>query len=169
MIQSSIETAGLVLAKASAFDQTFVKPDDSVILAWAEAIGDRSLHDCLDVVTGHYRSETRRLMPADVLAGVRRIRDARIAAHPRVDPPPDINPDDFVRMNAWQREINRRIGDGEVIEQPRNGHELPPRDVKGMITGAIRCPRCGRRDAMVEDARTGLLNCQAPGCADGTS
>jgi hypothetical protein len=66
-------TARAVLAKASAFDPRFRKPDPLIVAAWTEALGDINFDLALAAVTEHYRTETdRTLMPGDVLAAVRR-------------------------------------------------------------------------------------------------
>ena len=58
--------ARTVLAKIAVFDQTLVRPDSTTVLAWAEAIGDLDLGAALDAVTAHYKTEIRRIMPADI-------------------------------------------------------------------------------------------------------
>lgn len=64
-------TARAVLAKASAYDPMFRNPDPVILAAWTEALGALNVDACLMVVTEHYRTETRTLMPADVITGVR--------------------------------------------------------------------------------------------------
>ena len=69
--------AAVLLAKMSAFDQRTIGEADAE--AWAEALGDGvTLDDALDVVTDHYRASRDRIMPADVLAAVRRVRVQRL-------------------------------------------------------------------------------------------
>lgn len=77
-MMAAIDTAKAVLAKASLFDQTFATPDLGIAVAWSEALGDLDKTDAMRAVTEHYASQTRRIMPADVIAGVRRIRRDRI-------------------------------------------------------------------------------------------
>lgn len=79
---SNIDTAKAVLAKASLFDQTFSTPDLGVAVAWAEALGRTNQADAVRAVTEHYQTQTRRIMPADVIAAVRRIRAERLRDAP---------------------------------------------------------------------------------------
>jgi hypothetical protein len=113
---TAIDTAKAVLAKASLFDQTFARPDMGIAVAWAEAFGDMDQADAMQVVTEHYRSQTRRLMPADVLDGVRRIRNARLAEAPEAVP--DADPDDVLAYQRALRAQRHRVADGTERERP---------------------------------------------------
>ncbi len=97
-----------VLTLAASYDQRTIGEADA--LAWAKALGDINQDDACDAVTEHYRNETRRLMPADVLAGVRRIRNARLAADP--EQVPDADPDDVLAYQRALREQRHRVADG---------------------------------------------------------
>lgn len=77
MNADDVKTATDVLSKIAAYDSTFPRPDHAVIMAWSEILDGQDRDDCLTAVADHYRTETRRIMPADVRAGVRRIRDYR--------------------------------------------------------------------------------------------
>lgn len=69
------EDVGLVLAKASAYDQRNVGTAD--VLAWLEVVGDIDVTDALDAVARHYREETTRIMPADLRRRVKQLREDR--------------------------------------------------------------------------------------------
>jgi hypothetical protein len=75
------QTARAVLAKASAYDPMFRNPDPIILAAWTEALGTLDIGACLAVVTEHYRTETRSLMPADVIAGVKRETGGSLPYH----------------------------------------------------------------------------------------
>lgn len=69
MTTQAAEIAAAVLAKASCLDQTFAQPDPAIHSAWTEQMQSfyGTIGDALDAVRDHYRAETRRIMPADVL------------------------------------------------------------------------------------------------------
>lgn len=71
------DIARAVLAKASANDQTFVRPDPAVVAAWTEHMERLTLADALAAVTEHYDRETRRIMPADVRQIATRLANER--------------------------------------------------------------------------------------------
>lgn len=62
------KTARAVLAAAALVDHRIREPDAGVIKAWATVLGDVDRARALDAVRRHYRTETRVLLPADVLA-----------------------------------------------------------------------------------------------------
>jgi hypothetical protein len=61
------KTARAVLAAAALVDHRIREPDPNVIRAWARILGDIDQQHALDAVVRHYRTETRVLLPADVL------------------------------------------------------------------------------------------------------
>lgn len=65
------QTARAVLAAASLVDHRIREPDANVIRAWASILGDIDRQRALDAVVRHYRTETRVLLPSDVLQGQR--------------------------------------------------------------------------------------------------
>jgi len=125
-----VATASLVLGKASLLDQTFARPDAGIAFAWAEAMGDVNREDALTVVTEHYRSETRRIMPKDILDGVRRMRRARLDREPEAIP--DADPDDVAAYLAALREGRFRAAEGE---KPREVTKLMRETVQGLPKG----------------------------------
>lgn len=80
------------------------------------AIADRGDHWC---------------SPSDVKAEVKRIRGKRIAAHPPVIPPADVEDE-----RAFLLDIRRRIGDGEQIDPDAYRGELKARDMR-QLTSAV--------------------------------
>lgn len=63
---SGEDVARAVLAKAAAYDKSMPAPDPVVIMAWTEVLGDLDIRLALDAVTQHYKTESRRIMPADI-------------------------------------------------------------------------------------------------------
>jgi hypothetical protein len=109
---TALDTAKAVLAKASLLDQTFAKPDLGIAVAWAEALGDMDQADACEAVTQHYRAENSRLMPKDVITGVRRIRSNRLAE--LAEEVPDADPNDVAAYLAALREQRYRAASGEA-------------------------------------------------------
>lgn len=142
-----VATASIVLGKASLLDQTFARPDAGIAFAWAEAMGDVNRDDALSVVTEHYRAETRRIMPKDILDGVRRLRRARLEQDPQAIP--DVDPDDpdFTRKYIQAlRDGNFRSAEGEKprpVAQLLSGHGMPSdvRDKHFVACGFCSKPR----------------------------
>lgn len=108
--------AQMLLTVAAAFDNR--KPDADAAKAWAIALGDLPYVDCRDAVVEHYRASSEWLMPAMVIKAVKRIRAKRIADHPPLTPPADL---DVASTIAWRREAQRRIGNGEHIADDARG------------------------------------------------
>lgn len=81
--------------------------DRAVIAAWHDLVHDLPLDDALDAVRQHRRESTDYLLPAHVIAGVRRIRGARLRAAP--EPMPDVDPDDVPAYQARRRQMLAEI------------------------------------------------------------
>lgn len=128
---TALDTAKAVLAKASLYDQTFSTPDLGVAVAWSEVLGQTNRDDALAVVATHYATETRRIMPADIVAGVKRIRTERLRAVSTAELEPDLDGDDPRQFIAAKRERIAAIADGRPLPSPA---ALPARDVAGLLT-----------------------------------
>lgn len=113
---NDLDTTKAVLAKASLYDQTFAKPDLGIAVAWSSLIGDLDRADALQAVEDHYGAQTRRLMPADIIAGVKRIRAARLERDP--EPLPDADPDDVHAYKAALLAGRNRVADGTEKARP---------------------------------------------------
>lgn len=145
------QTAEL-LAFAAAFDRRTVGKAD--VLAWHGVLGHLDYGAARDAVAGHYATETRWIMPADIREGVRHQRN--VAAADFVGPGltteiPDANPDDVPAYLAALREQRTRAADGR---------QIAPRPVAALVAGVgrtvpgeeqpvrrpgplgIACPRC---------------------------
>lgn len=97
-----------LLALAAAYDQRTVGEAD--VLAWHELLTRTSLADAIEVVKSHYATQRDRLMPVDVIEGVRRIRGERIARHEHeLVPPGDLDPEGY---RKWLLESRAQIADG---------------------------------------------------------
>lgn len=114
--------AQMLLGVAASFDNR--KPSEEAATAWAVALNGYRFVDCRDAIVAHYQRTREWIMPFDVIAGAKKIRNARIAAHPVLTPPPDLSP---VASIEWRKEAIRRIGDGEVIDCDQAYGELKPR------------------------------------------
>lgn len=101
---------------------------------WAEALSHTSYEDAeaaANQIIRERTSENRWVVPGDVLATVRKIRDARIhAVLQGAEPaPPDVLVDDIAGYNDWRRSFNRALGDG-----------LPLRDAEVVAAQAAGIP-----------------------------
>ena len=101
--------AAALLTIAAAYDNR--KPDADQAKAWAMALDGLGFEDCRDVVVEHYRKSREWLMPADVFAGVRRIRYERIERFGYITPPPEL---DFAEEQAYTKAIRERVADGSL-------------------------------------------------------
>lgn len=81
--------------------------DRTVVAAWHDLVHDLPLDDALEAVRAHRRESTDYLLPAHVIAGVKRIRGARLAAAP--PPLPDVDPDDVAAYQARRRQMLAEI------------------------------------------------------------
>ena len=104
--------AAALLTIAASFDNR--KPDADQAKAWAMALDGLGFEDCRDVVVEHYRKSREWLMPADVFAGVRRIRYERIERFGYITPPPEL---DFAEEQAYIKHIRERVAAGELTRE----------------------------------------------------
>lgn len=115
---TALDAARAVLGWASLIDSHIPRPDPGVAAAWADLLGDIDPDDALAAAKAHYGAVgAERIMPADVVAGVKRIRAARIAD---ADPnwTPDCDPDNVVEYNRAVREHIARVADGTERARP---------------------------------------------------
>src|SRR5690349_7030751 len=118
--------AAALLTIAAAYDNR--KPDADQAKAWAMALDGLRFEDCRTVIVEHYRRSREWLMPVDVVTGVRRMRDRRIAEYGPIELPADFDADDTAAYSRFIQEARRQIGDG--ILKPRPSIEAgPARDV----------------------------------------
>jgi hypothetical protein len=125
--------AATLLALCSAYDRRTV--GDSDVMAWADALDDIRLADATEAVKGHYRNSREWLMPSDVRAAVRRLRDERIG---NAAIPPE--PDGWDWLD-WTRHVRKVLGDGGTVEDAmRPEHLLKPRDMSAIESTFRRVP-----------------------------
>ena len=121
--------AQLLLGIAASFDNR--KPSEEAAIAWSHALGDLPFVDCRDAVVAHYQVSSDWIMPAKVIAEVKRVRAKRIVDHPPLTPPPHAcETDDCTCVEfhqQWRADANRRIANGEVIDCDAAYGELKPR------------------------------------------
>lgn len=96
--------------------------------AWAAALEDIRYADASEAVLRIARrdmepGQSRYIEPGHIRAEVRRIRQERLDKHPQVEPPTELSSAEFL---AWHRDVQRRIADGETIEQSKLDHRPMP-------------------------------------------
>jgi hypothetical protein len=107
------ETAALLTLMA-AYDRRTLGPED--VLAWQSVLADVSLDDAKGAVVEHHRGSSDWLAPADVIAGVRRIRAQRLEHADRLLPAAD--PDDVAGYLAALRQGRRELASGQREAPP---------------------------------------------------
>ncbi|MBH1939244.1 hypothetical protein I5Q34_34155 [Streptomyces sp. AV19] len=143
------QTAEL-LAFCAAFDRRTVGRAD--VLAWHTVLGNLDFDAARQAVAAHYSSETRWIMPADIITAVRAVRRDRLERHTEAEPPPGDTGD-----NAYQAALlaeRRAIADGNA--EPRPVPALPPGESQQPMNGRARTVLAavgnevpGRRDGVV--------------------
>ncbi|WP_169165134.1 hypothetical protein [Cellulomonas taurus] len=86
--------------------------DRATVSAWHDLVCELPIDDALEAVRAHRRETTDYLMPAHVIAGVKRIRGARLAAAP--PPLPDVDPDDVAAYQARRHQMLAQIASGQT-------------------------------------------------------
>lgn len=121
------ETAAMILAAASGIDSRMPQPDPAVLGIWVRVLGDIDPEDAAAALAEHYsRAGVDRVMPGDIVDGVRRIRKARLARFDASEV--DADPDD---VQAWL--VAYRAGLAKAASP-----DVRPRSVGALIAGAIR-------------------------------
>lgn len=103
------ETAAL-LALAAAYDNRTVT--DDAVHAWRDLLADLPPADARDAVLAHYRRCRDWLMPADVVAHVRRLRRDRLAAAGSIEAHVTADPADPAAYRADLARVRAAIADG---------------------------------------------------------
>ena len=114
--------AQMLLGIAASFDNR--KPSEEAAVAWSHALDGFRFVDCRDAIVAHYRSSSEWLMPARIIAEVKRIRAKRIEEHPPLTPPAGLTP---IETTAWLKEARHRVGNGESVDCDAAYGELKPR------------------------------------------
>lgn len=99
-----------LLAMSSAFDSRTIGPAD--VAAWHAVIGDLDLDDAKAALIGWYAEHHERVMPADIRAGVKRIRRDRLERDPNPGDPPSADPGDTVAYIDEVRAGRKALADG---------------------------------------------------------
>lgn len=106
------EEVGHILTKAAMIDNRAVTP--ALIQAWHELIGDIDYADAMAALNYHRANSTEYLVPAHIIAGVRRIRADRIERAITAAPPAAIA-DDAAAARRWMDQQIAAIADGRHI------------------------------------------------------
>ncbi|NUO92758.1 MAG: hypothetical protein HOQ18_18325 [Dermatophilaceae bacterium] len=144
--------AAALLTIAAAYDNR--KPDADQAKAWAMALDDLRFEDCRDVVVQHYRTKRDWMMPVDVINGVKRIRDKRIADYGPIPAPDHLDPDsptfdqDYV---TYMVTMTQAIGDGRTPERPAPRAVAKRRDIREL--GQIGRPMTDHTARTIHPAR----------------
>lgn len=132
-----------LLALASGFDNR--KPDRETARAWTEALADVNYDDARTVIVSHYRESTDWIMPGHVVAGVRAIEAARVAAAPNLyelEPPRSVTDLDGAEFDAaymdWLQESARRVRRGLPVETGTRAPAVDDSDRVRELVAAVR-------------------------------
>lgn len=143
-----IETAGIVLAKISAYDPTFRHDDDAVILAWASAltIANVPRDVAIEAVDHMYANATGnfRPLPGILIQYCREIR-ARTAEHQEYippdksadPPPPELHGARKISMAEWEQRHGEKFPKIALGLDPDE-----PTEFDGPNPLQVRCPHC---------------------------
>lgn len=123
-----------LLTLCSSFDDRDVSL--SATMSWHPILEPYDFDDACDAIRAHYTRTRDRIMPVDVLNGIKQLRALRLAR--TEDPPPDADPNDPTAYIAALRAGRRRIADGELPQRPVQAliagnpiGQLPPVDYAG--------------------------------------
>jgi hypothetical protein len=120
------ETAQL-LTLCAAFDSRTIGESD--VMAWADVLSWVPYVDAEAAVKDHYARQAQRVMPADVIAGVRRIRRDRVEGAD-ASFTFDGDPDDVQAYRAALIAHRRQIGDGATPPaRPELVVSVPPKAI----------------------------------------
>lgn len=126
--------ASVLLTVAALYDNR--KPDQYVAREWADALKDHDFEDAKQAIRDHYRTPgTGYLTVADVIAGIRRIRDERVKASPdpfEVELPEYLQlMEDGPEFNAAYLEWLQRQTAAAAAGEPVDKGVRPPVSVEG--------------------------------------
>ena len=107
--------AAALLTICAAYDNR--KPDPDAAKAWAMALDGLRFEDCRDAVVQHYRVSREWIMPADVIAAVKKVRGGRIE-DVALSPPPGLDPDRTGDYAQWLEVTRRQVANGEPVTNP---------------------------------------------------
>lgn len=150
------DTARL-LALVQAFDNR--KVDELVVAAWQPLLAITDFDDACDAVREHYARTSEWVMPADVLAGVKRIRADRLDRVPLAVPAAD--PDDVPAYLADLRAQRHRDAGQRVLDHRALVGVF--RDVPSVSPSAIEAARAALpvRQPTVREENPGMAQARA--------
>lgn len=132
------ELAAFILGKAALIDSTVPKPDPNVLAAWEEILAKApalTAEQARVVVTEHYATSTKRIMPADVVTAARARGRAELPpAEPRALPSrfeTDEERLERIRSGVAQWEAVRDAR--KTKPDPEPGADIPVPDLRGVF------------------------------------
>lgn len=108
--------AARLLAIAAAYDNR--KPDATSAQAWALALDGYRAEDCQQAIVAHYQTSTEWIMPAHVIAAVKKARASRIEDAPPIPIPNGFDPDDTAAYQRILAESRRAQAEGREVVMP---------------------------------------------------
>lgn len=150
--------AAIALGLCAAYDRRTVGEADA--RAWSEALPDIRLEDAKTAIVAHYRESREWIMPADITRHVKNLRLSRQAAYgARIPfPPSSVDPDEWWRVQTWDRAFRAAIGNGEdekgayayackVLDVEPEVEELTARPMTQLIEAAAKATTLPRKDS----------------------
>lgn len=120
------QDVAVILTAAAVYD--YRNAGEADVVAWHKAIemsgiGHAELGDFLDAVTGHYAKSRDRMMPADLIDGVKAIRARRVddAVKDMIPPRECDDPANWRAYNAWLRGVTAEAAKRQDAPRALNG------------------------------------------------
>lgn len=159
--EATVKLAKEVLAKIAGYDPWFPKPNDAMLLSWADHfdLKNPAREDVLEAVTRFYgekRESNKPPLPADITALARAARQDRLLRNEYV-PPPDKSDDpqppepegvEKISLAEWEHRHDAKfphVGVGKSVEEVESPR-LPPH-IGGWDSEVnpltVKCQHCG--------------------------
>jgi hypothetical protein len=110
-----------ILGLCASYDRRTVGEAD--VAAWLQVLGNLRYEDASEAIVLHYTRTREFIMPSEIIAEVKRIRNKRHDSTPFPVPPPDMTP---IETIEWQRRVRQEIGDGTYQPQAIEGTRPMP-------------------------------------------
>lgn len=128
--------AAVVLALCATYDRRTIGRVDAT--SWGRVLGDTELPDALQAVDDWYATSRDWIMPADVIAGAKRIRDRRIGQQKQAERLAQIEAENAGQLTGRDRPLRALMAGNAIQSTPRpswnDRRALPPRPAKPPLT-----------------------------------